>query len=152
MKLVWWVLILAMLIQVVPFGHSHTNPAVRKEPGWDSSDTASLFHRACYDCHSNQTTWLWYSKRGARFLARSKRRQRRASPPELYPVGPVGGIGASNPAARGPVGNCAECTGANKLANQGSDVNNLRFTQAKRPRTGEVIEKCSNCKVMFPNQ
>ncbi len=61
MKLVWWVLILAILIQVVPFGHSHTNPAVTKEPGWDSSDTASLFHRACYDCHSNQTTWPWYS-------------------------------------------------------------------------------------------
>jgi len=61
MKLVWWVLILAILIQAVPFGHSHTNPAVTKEPGWDSSDTASLFHRACYDCHSNQTTWPWYS-------------------------------------------------------------------------------------------
>jgi len=43
MKLVWWVLILAILIQVVPFGHSHTNPAVTKEPGWDSSDTASSF-------------------------------------------------------------------------------------------------------------
>src|ERR1700722_1060281 len=28
-------------------------------------------------------------ERGARFLARSKRRQRRASPPELYAVGPV---------------------------------------------------------------
>ncbi len=48
MKLVWWVLILAILIQVVPFGHSHSNPADTKEPGWETSDTASLFHRACY--------------------------------------------------------------------------------------------------------
>src|SRR5580658_3263626 len=61
MKLGRWVLILAILIQVVPFGHSHTNPAVTKEPGWDSSDTATLFRRACYDCHSNETVWPWYS-------------------------------------------------------------------------------------------
>ena len=61
MKFVWWLLILAVLIQLVPFGHSHTNPPVTKEPAWDSSATASLFHRACYDCHSNQTIWRWYS-------------------------------------------------------------------------------------------
>ena len=41
MKLVWWVLILAILIQVVPFGHSHTNPAVTKERDWDSSDSST---------------------------------------------------------------------------------------------------------------
>lgn len=54
-------LILTALIQLVPFGHSHTNPTATKEPDWDSPGTASLFHRACYDCHSNRTTWPWYS-------------------------------------------------------------------------------------------
>src|SRR5579862_7684844 len=62
MKWVRWGFILAVLIQFVPFGHSHTNPPVTKEPGWDSPQTASLFHRACYDCHSNETTWPWYSR------------------------------------------------------------------------------------------
>jgi mono/diheme cytochrome c family protein len=61
MKWLWWLLILAVTIQLVPFGHSHTNPPGTKEPDWDSPRTASLFHRACYDCHSNQTTWPWYS-------------------------------------------------------------------------------------------
>lgn len=61
MKFIWWFLIIALLIQLVPFGHSHTNPAITKEPAWDSQQTADLFRRACYDCHSNQTTWPWYS-------------------------------------------------------------------------------------------
>ena len=54
-------LILAVLIQLVPFGHSHKNPAATKEPDWEPPETASLFHRACYDCHSDQTKWPWYS-------------------------------------------------------------------------------------------
>jgi cytochrome c551/c552 len=61
MKWIWWCLILAVLIQLVPYGHAHTNPAATKEPRWDSSETASLFHRACYNCHSNDTKWPWYS-------------------------------------------------------------------------------------------
>lgn len=28
---------------------------------WDSPETAALVHRACYDCHSNQTVWPWYA-------------------------------------------------------------------------------------------
>ena len=61
MKIVKWVLLAAVLIQFVSFGHTHTNPATTKEPAWDSPQTRDLVHRACYDCHSNQTTWPWYS-------------------------------------------------------------------------------------------
>jgi mono/diheme cytochrome c family protein len=50
-----------LLIQLVPYGRSHTNPAVVAEPAWDSPETRGLFMRACADCHSNQTTWPWYS-------------------------------------------------------------------------------------------
>jgi hypothetical protein len=56
-----WVLIVAALIQFVPFGHDHTNPPVTMEPAWNSPETRNLFHRACFDCHSNQTAWPWYS-------------------------------------------------------------------------------------------
>lgn len=50
-----------ILIQFLPYGHNHANPAVTAEPQWDSPQTRDLVVRACYDCHSNQTTWPWYS-------------------------------------------------------------------------------------------
>ena len=61
MKIILGILILLVLIQLVPYGHSHTNPPVIKEPAWDSEQTRDLVHRACFDCHSNQTVWPWYS-------------------------------------------------------------------------------------------
>jgi hypothetical protein len=54
-------LVVVLAIQLIPFGHTHTNPPSTKDPDWDSAQTARLFHRACYDCHSDQTTWPWYS-------------------------------------------------------------------------------------------
>ena len=48
-------------IQFLPYGHDHTNPVVAAEPQWDSPQTRDLVVRACYDCHSNQSTWPWYS-------------------------------------------------------------------------------------------
>jgi Haem-binding domain len=50
-----------ILIQFLPYGHDHTNPPVTAELHWDSQQTRDLATRACYDCHSNQTTWPWYS-------------------------------------------------------------------------------------------
>jgi hypothetical protein len=50
-----------VLIQLIPYGHRHTNPPVLKEPAWDSPQTRALAKRACFDCHSNETQWPWYS-------------------------------------------------------------------------------------------
>jgi hypothetical protein len=55
------VLIAAVLIQFIPYGHTHTNPPAVKEPTWNSSATRALIRRACFDCHSNETVWPWYS-------------------------------------------------------------------------------------------
>ena len=52
---------LLLAIQLVPYGHQHTNPPVGTEPAWPSAQTRQLAVRACYDCHSNQTVWPWYS-------------------------------------------------------------------------------------------
>jgi len=41
---------------------AHTNPPVVSEPPWDSPQTRELARRACFDCHSNQTAWPWYSR------------------------------------------------------------------------------------------
>jgi mono/diheme cytochrome c family protein len=49
------------LIQLVPFGRVHANPAVVQELQWDSPETRALAQRACFDCHSNETVWPWYS-------------------------------------------------------------------------------------------
>ena len=53
--------VLFVLIQFVPYGRNHTNPPGRVEPAWDSPQTRALAARACYDCHSNETVWPWYS-------------------------------------------------------------------------------------------
>jgi hypothetical protein len=55
------VLACGLLIQVIPYGRNHTNPAVVAEPAWDSPQTRALAVRACFDCHSNETTWPWYT-------------------------------------------------------------------------------------------
>jgi hypothetical protein len=52
--------VLFLAIQLIPV--NHTNPPVVTQVKWDSPQTQALFERACADCHSNQTTWPWYSK------------------------------------------------------------------------------------------
>jgi mono/diheme cytochrome c family protein len=55
------VLALFLLIQAVPYGRAHSDPPVTKEPAWDSSQTRALAKEACFDCHSNETKWPWYT-------------------------------------------------------------------------------------------
>lgn len=50
-----------LLIQIIPYGRSHTNPPIVQEPDWDSSQTKELARQACFDCHSNETQWPWYA-------------------------------------------------------------------------------------------
>jgi hypothetical protein len=50
-----------LLFQLVPYGRDHSRPPVVAEPGWDPS-TRQLAVRACFDCHSNETRWPWYSQ------------------------------------------------------------------------------------------
>lgn len=50
------------LIQLIPYGRNYTNPAVIAEPAWDNPQTREIAQRACFDCHSNETVWPWYSR------------------------------------------------------------------------------------------
>jgi len=50
-----------LLLQLVPYGRTHSNPPTSGEPAWDSPRTRELAVRACFDCHSNQTRWPWYA-------------------------------------------------------------------------------------------
>lgn len=51
---------LVVALQLVPYG-DRRNPATTGEPSWTAPATRALAVGACYDCHSNQTAWPWYS-------------------------------------------------------------------------------------------
>jgi mono/diheme cytochrome c family protein len=56
-----WMVGVSALMQIVPYGRAHSNPATIKEPQWDSARTRELAVRACFNCHSNRTRWPWYA-------------------------------------------------------------------------------------------
>jgi hypothetical protein len=56
------VVVVGLAIQAVPYGRDHTNPPITGEPAWDSPETRALTVLACFDCHSNEVEYPWYSK------------------------------------------------------------------------------------------
>ena len=67
MKKIIGVLLLAALallivIQFIPYGRNKQNPPVVQEPAWPDAESRAVAQRACYDCHSNETVWYWYTK------------------------------------------------------------------------------------------
>lgn len=62
--ILWGILVLAVVflgIQLVPYGRQHENPPVGNEVDWGDPAERELAVTACYDCHSNETVWPWYS-------------------------------------------------------------------------------------------
>jgi hypothetical protein len=49
--------VVAVLLQLVPYGRDHTNPPVTQDAPWPEGRARELATAACYDCHSNQTRW-----------------------------------------------------------------------------------------------
>ena len=60
-KLLGILVLTGIAIQFIPYGKDHTNPPIVGEPQWDNQKTKKLFSRVCANCHSNTTTWPWYS-------------------------------------------------------------------------------------------
>ena len=56
-----WLVGAFAVMQLVPYGRTHANPPISKEPAWNSPRTRELAVRACFDCHSNETRWPWYA-------------------------------------------------------------------------------------------
>ncbi|MCP5035933.1 MAG: heme-binding domain-containing protein, partial [Actinomycetia bacterium] len=52
---------LFVAIQLVPYGRDHSNPPITGEPDWATPRTRELMVNACFDCHSNEVNWPWYS-------------------------------------------------------------------------------------------
>lgn len=50
-----------VLIQLVPYGRAHSNPAGTGEPDWATPRTRELMVDACYSCHSNEVEYPPYA-------------------------------------------------------------------------------------------
>ncbi len=50
-----------LLIQLVPYGHAHSNPAATGEPQWATPRTRELMVGACFSCHSNEVEYPPYA-------------------------------------------------------------------------------------------
>jgi hypothetical protein len=53
------VVVVFAALQLIPV--NRTDPPVSREVNWDSPQTRALVKRACFDCHSNETAWPWYT-------------------------------------------------------------------------------------------
>jgi hypothetical protein len=62
-RIVSWTLgvlaVVLVAIQLVPV--ERTNPPVEEEVD-APEEVVQVLRRACYDCHSNETVWPWYSR------------------------------------------------------------------------------------------
>jgi len=56
-----FILIFIALIGIQFINVERTNPPVTAEIK-ASNEVNTIFRNACYDCHSNETKWPWYSK------------------------------------------------------------------------------------------
>lgn len=50
---------IVVTIQFIPV--SRRNPPIATALSWDSPGTLAIAQRTCFDCHSNETQWPWYS-------------------------------------------------------------------------------------------
>lgn len=57
-KIVLGLMTLLLIAQLIPTGK--TNPEVTAEFS-ENQSLKAIFKRSCYDCHSNETNWPWYS-------------------------------------------------------------------------------------------
>ena len=46
-------------IQFVPV--ERTNPPITDEVNWANEETREIAKKACFDCHSHESIWPWYS-------------------------------------------------------------------------------------------
>ena len=66
-KFIAFIVVVLIGIQFIPV--ERTNPPVPSEIDAPANIKA-IFKKACYDCHSNETNWAWYTKVApASFLA-----------------------------------------------------------------------------------
>lgn len=94
-----FILIGFIVIQILPVGNfisvlkRDPNPPVTATVAWDSPLTERMVRNSCFDCHSNETVWPWYSNVApfSWLITREVNKGRRAmnfseDPPESFDV------------------------------------------------------------------
>jgi mono/diheme cytochrome c family protein len=52
---------LLAVIQIVPYGRAHDDPAATRQARFSDPKTQAVFDGACADCHTDHTSWPVYS-------------------------------------------------------------------------------------------
>ena len=55
------VVVVFAIIQAIPYGRDHSQPAITGEPKWANPETRDLMVRACFGCHSNEVKYPSYA-------------------------------------------------------------------------------------------
>lgn len=58
-KFIIFLVVVFVGIQFIPV--ERTNPLVQSDID-APANVKAIFKKACYDCHSNETNWIWYTK------------------------------------------------------------------------------------------
>ena len=58
-KFIIFLVVVIVGIQFIPV--ERTNPPVQSDID-APPEVKAIFKKACYDCHSNETNWVWYTK------------------------------------------------------------------------------------------
>jgi hypothetical protein len=53
--------VVAVGLQFVPYGWTHSNPPVVQDASWPDAASREVARESCYSCHSNETDWPVYS-------------------------------------------------------------------------------------------
>ncbi len=62
MRRTFWIgLAVFAAIQFVPYGRDHAAPPITQRAAFGPGEGLELVRGACFDCHSNETVWPWYS-------------------------------------------------------------------------------------------
>lgn len=59
MKIIIGVAAFVLVAQLVPYPPAENPPVTQEVPA--HPEARAILQKACYDCHSNGTTWPWYS-------------------------------------------------------------------------------------------
>lgn len=58
-KIIFAIVVILIGIQFIPV--ERTNPPIQSD--FDApADVKAIIKKACYNCHSNETKWVWYTK------------------------------------------------------------------------------------------
>ncbi|MCQ2077340.1 MAG: hypothetical protein MJZ20_10040 [Bacteroidaceae bacterium] len=117
---------------------------INKKPQWQD------YVPVVSACQSNRKKRIFYGETGILTAKKTERLLKRVLVRALGPIGEI----STRTHCKFPIGHCAEPHAANnllKVQQTLASLNQIYFSESRRPRTGEVIPPCENCITVFNN-